>query len=264
MNPKESKGKSMQVVAIHRTKPVGDRPPTIVRVCKDPNDAIPVAEYIVTEMKKNPFTPEGKKITSANLFDPAPEIEKWNAQPWHAKMGGMPDFYGYATGQKLAAYKMWAAQVGPGRAWDHKPMIKAMLEQQGKFRGGWQRYAQYDYFYDIWSNIHYGYVGTAVGFSSDELLGGAGLAQALSDAKRDIREKKGWPVMQRHPENGPWPNSADDVQDHISIQLGIDLYTSAKPDTLSAELLLSEITFVELPWGSGGDNHAKRPHQCIR
>ena len=124
MNPKESKGKSMQVVAIHRTKPVGDRPPTIVRVCKDPNDAIPVAEYIVTEMKKNPFTPEGKKITSANLFDPAPEIEKWNAQPWHAKMGGMPDFYGYATGQKLAAYKMWAAQVGPGRAWDlRKPSV---------------------------------------------------------------------------------------------------------------------------------------------
>lgn len=264
MNPKGSNEKNWLLVAIHETKPVGEREPTIVRVCRDPNDAIPVAQYIVAEMKKNPFTPEGKKITSANLFDPAAEIKKWNAQAWHAKLGGMPDYYNIATGHKLAAYQMWTMQVAPGQPWDHKPIIKAMLIQRGIFRKGWQRYAQYDYFYDIWSNIHYGYVGTAVGFSKDELLGGAGLAQALSDAKRDLQEKKRWPVMQSHPENGAWPNSADDVQDHISIQLGIDLYRSAKPDTLSTELLLSEITSVALPWGSSGDNQAKRPHQCSR
>ncbi|MDR6585433.1 hypothetical protein HBH1_02682 [Herbaspirillum sp. BH-1] len=262
MNAKGSNGTSMQLEAIHETKPVGEREPRIVRVCRDSNDAIPVAQYIVTEMKKNPFTPEGKKITSANLFDPAAEVEQWNAQPWHAKLGGMPDYYSIATGHKLAAYQIWTMQVAPGQPWDHKPIIKAMLIQRGIFRKGWQRYAQYDYFYDIWSNIHYGYVGTAVGFSSNELLGGAGLAQALSDAKYDLHKKRQWPTMQHHPENGAWPNSADDVQDHISIQLGIDLYTSIKPNALSADLLLSEITFVELPWGSGGDNHAKRLHQC--
>lgn len=253
-------GKPMRFVAAFQTTPITDVDAKEVRLCADPNDAIAVAEFIVNEMKKNPFTAEGRKITEANRFDPTAETAKWNALPWYAKLGGMPDFYGMAAGQKLAAYQMWADRVAPNRPWDHKPIIRHALQAKGNFNRGWQKYGQDDYFYDIWSNIHYGYVGVAVGFSASELIGGAGLAQAASDASRDVSHGR-WPTMQNHPENGTWPSSADDVPDHISIQLGIDLYASAKPNELTTDLLLRKISAVPMPWGAG-DAAAKRPHQC--
>jgi hypothetical protein len=255
-------GKPMRLVAALHTTPIADAKPKEVRLCADPNDAIPVAEFIVSEMKKNPFTTEGKKITEANRFDPAAENARWSALPWYAKLGGMPDYYGMAAGQKVAAYQMWAERVAPNRPWDHKPVIRHTLQAKGNFNLGWQKYGQDDYFYDIWSNIHYGYVGVAIGFSANELIGGAGLAQAASDAGRDVLHGH-WPTMQNHPQNGAWPNSADDVPDHISIQLGIDLYAAAKPDALTADLLLRKIAAVPMPWGVGADA-AKRPHQCSR
>ena len=39
----------------------------------------------------------------------------------------------------------------------------------------------FNYYHDIWSNIHYGYVGTAAGFTESELLDGAGLKQIVTD-----------------------------------------------------------------------------------
>ena len=59
-----------------------------------------------------------------------------------------------------------------------------MLEEQGGkklFKLGWHKYGQHDYYFDIWSNIHYGYVGTASGFCRDKLIDGAGVAQIGSD-----------------------------------------------------------------------------------
>ncbi|WP_322095524.1 polymorphic toxin type 44 domain-containing protein [Paraburkholderia bannensis] len=255
-------GKPMQLVAALHTTPIADVKPKEVHLCGDANDAIPVAEFIVGEMKKNPYTAEGKKIAQANRYDPAAENAAWNALPWYAKWGGPPDFYGAAAGHKAAAYEMWAERVAPNRPWDHKPILRHKLEASGKFNVGWQKYGQNDYFYDIWSNIHYGYVGIAIGFSASELIGGAGLAQALSDSINDVRHAR-WPTMQNHPQNGSWPSSADDIPDHISIQLGIDLYATVKPDALTADLLLRKIAAVPLPWGQGRD-HAKRPHQCPR
>ncbi|MFM0737754.1 polymorphic toxin type 44 domain-containing protein [Paraburkholderia xenovorans] len=252
----------MRLVAALHTTPIEDAEPKEVRLCGDPNDAIPIAEFMVGEMKKNPFTAEGKKIKSANDFDPAAETAKWNALPWYAKLGGMPDYYGVAVGQKTAAYQMWAERVAPNRPWDHKPIIQKTLKAKGIFNHGWQKYGQDDYFYDIWSNIHYGYVGVAIGFSAGELIKGAGLAQAASDAGRDLSHVR-WPTIQNHQQNGSWPASADDVPDHISIQLGIDLYAAAKPDALTTELLLDRIAAVPMPWGAGEDA-AKRPHQCTR
>jgi hypothetical protein len=140
-----------------------------------------------------------------------------------------------------AAYEMWTERVAPNRPWDHKPILRHKPEASGKINVGWQKYGQDDYFYDIWSNIHYGYVGIAIGFSASELIGGAGLAQALCDGINDVRHMR-WPTMQNHPQNGSWPSSADDIPDHISTQLGIDLYATIKPAALTTDLLLRRIT----------------------
>lgn len=70
------------------------------------------------------------------------------------------------------------------------------------------------YFYDLWSNIHYGYVGTAAGFSESELLDGAGAEQFVSTLikgklpKKTARGLRGW----------------DDIPDRTSVAIGIELY----------------------------------------
>lgn len=258
-------GKPMRLAAEMHTTPTTDRTAKPIHVCDDPNDAIRIAEFIVFEMQNNPYTPEGLKITRANSYDVGDEMLQWRDQPWYARLGPPPDFMALAAGHKSAAYAWWAERVGPGCWWDHKWRIKEWLIRQGgekAFNRGWHKYGQYDYFYDIWSNIHYGYVGMAVGFSSAELINGAGVAQAGHDAVRAIGALKR-PTMQQHPENGPWPASADDVPDHISIMLGIDLYKEVRPAKLTVDRLLRKISSVPAPWGKG-DDKAKELHQCHR
>ena len=45
------------------------------------------------------------------------------------------------------------------------------------------KYKNYDYFYDIWSNIHYGYVGLYSGFDEETLLNGSKYQQYFQNAK---------------------------------------------------------------------------------
>ncbi|MOA31335.1 hypothetical protein D3C78_1524870 [compost metagenome] len=63
--------------------------------------------------------------------------------------------------------------------------------------GIWHKHGKQDYSYDIWSNIHYGYVGMAGGFSESLLLDGAGLEQIASDSLRWIRDSKKFPGPKR-------------------------------------------------------------------
>lgn len=258
----DKNGRPMRLVAAINTTPVTDADPKRLRVCNHGNDAVDIAEYMVTEMKRNPFTEQGRKMTEANAYDVTKEMHEWNDLPWYARLGGPPDYAGIAMGKKAAAYTIWAERVGPGRPWDHKPILRARLTKRGIFNVGWQRYGNEDYFYDIWSNIHYGYVGVACGFDVDELLGGAGLAQAGSDIVSHMAKWK-FPEVQHHPENGVWANRFDDVQDHISIKLGADLYKQAKPEALTTAILLKAVADVPIPWGSGADK-AKRLHECRR
>lgn len=238
-------GKSVPFVAT-------DTKPKEVRICNHANDAVMIAEYMVSEMKRNPFTPEGKKITQANSFDAVAETEKWNAMPWYTKLGSRPDYFGVAAGLKASAYSIWVQKVAPERDWDHKTSIKRKLKKT--FNDGWQKYGLYDYFYDIWSNIHYGYVGIGTGFSESELINGAALAQIADDA---YHFKK----IQNHSQNRAWLARGDDAQDQISIKLGIDLYSKFKPHELTVAHLLNAIASIPVPWGASGTG-AKRNHVC--
>ena len=104
---------------------------------------------------------------------------------------------------KPIAYSLWIKQVRPRGPWDHKAQIVENF-------GFWQPAGgNYIYLYDIWSNIHYGYIGRLVGFSQKELTGGAGLAQIVTD-RRVSRE---------------WTSSNfDDPSDQAAILIGITLY----------------------------------------
>jgi len=71
---------------------------------------------------------------------------------------------------KVAALAAWAALVQSGGRWDHKKDLRRMLmlvkgDMHFPFRGD----TQHEYYYDIWSNVHYGYVGRAAWFTATEL-----------------------------------------------------------------------------------------------
>ncbi|MEG5915382.1 polymorphic toxin type 44 domain-containing protein, partial [Enterobacter bugandensis] len=101
---------------------------------------------------------------------------EWNKLPFYAKLSPYPN------PDLPAAMAVWYQTVKTGSIWDHKPIIRDRfssvavarpLPRKGKpSRSYYHKFKQHDYFYDVWSNIHYGYVGLSVGFSESLLLKG--------------------------------------------------------------------------------------------
>ncbi|MCP2066467.1 polymorphic toxin type 44 domain-containing protein [Pseudomonas laurylsulfatiphila] len=141
------------------------------------------------------------------------------------------------------------SQVGQNMEWDHKP------HKQGK----------YEYYYDIWSNIHYGYVGIAGGLSESVLLDGAGAEQIASDTLRKIEESLTKPIEERkrlgpRPTASPWTElrSWDDVADRVSISIGTKLAIQYPNGGITAQIIMNEVLAIAPEnWGDG-----VRVHSC--
>ncbi|NEE03983.1 hypothetical protein G1H10_27825 [Phytoactinopolyspora halotolerans] len=112
----------------------------------------------------------------------------------------------------LLANATWAAKVCQKVCeWDHKPKIEERFEMDSrenyytpiKDRPGYEAY------YDIWSNIHYGYVGRSAGFDADTLQEGAASGNPLA--------------------------GVNDAGDIITVQIGIDLYDQHAPTELKPQ-----------------------------
>jgi hypothetical protein len=121
---------------------------------------------------------------------------------------------GPVAAEKALAYKKWIDLVNEGHVWDFKSYIQKT----------WTSYQTLDFqtigkpekiqfFLDIWSNIHYGYVGLAAGFSEFELIQGSNVQSWLHN------------------------HSPDPLSDVVSIKIGFSLYHKA----LSVPALLKEI-----------------------
>ncbi len=192
-----------------------------VQTCKYPDGAIQVAEYIVKEIQKNVRSSEAAKIKS--------------------------QLSSIIAARKALGFHSWYKQVAPGQPWDHKPKIKddpklKYLAVERELKSGnmskshFHKYKNYDYFYDIWSNIHYGYVGRYVGFDANTLITGSYLQQfgketidelmEIKDGKRSIRDME---------------LKADTKDDIIAMQIGIDLFENFYPATYVTEYLILKI-----------------------
>jgi hypothetical protein len=96
-------------------------------------------------------------------------------------------------------YYEWYNQVKAGAPWDHKPLIKRGLGPGLETDDAHAyRYrvtgSSYEVYFDIWSNMHFGYVGLYCGFTERE----------LQEAASHV--------------------GVDDPGDHRSIRLGFDLW----------------------------------------
>lgn len=111
---------------------------------------------------------------------------------------------------KAAAYTLWAAEVRPGGEWDHKQRILDRTAGTNTFTplpGG-----NGNIRYDVWSNIHYGYVGVEAGFTPGELRGGADAADLVGQDRKD-------------------------PGDDVAVRIGIELRQQYPPDQLRPEYI---------------------------
>ena len=220
------------------------------KTCKDPDMMEQVATYIAGEMNRNIKHPSILKMKQLNSFDAAAENAKFQKLPWYARLSP-PNFQAMQLGNTVTAMALWTERVGQNRPWDHKVTIGQ------QFGGAWQKHGQLDYFYDIWSNIQYGYVGRAGDLTESALLDGAGLEQIASDSIRKIQkwdERKG-PHRSADIEGlRAW----DDIGDRVSISIGIKLYKQHPTGGVTAKMLMDEV--LALPRSSWGDG--TRDHVC--
>jgi hypothetical protein len=134
--------------------------------------------YTQQEMAANKDSPEVTTIKILHAANGRLEALFPRVAPY---LRGVPNLMNPAL--KAVPFVYWAYLVMPGGQWDHKPVLTG-APKIGPYcldseKGDW-------YYNDIWSNIHFGYIGKAAGFSRRELLIGAAIAQGTHDAFRDI------------------------------------------------------------------------------
>lgn len=155
------------------------------RHCNHTDGAIRVAEYILSEIRMNVRSETSEKIRY--LIDQETikhRRAEWNKLPFYARLAPVPQ------PDLLAAMAIWYQTVKTGSTWDHKPKIRDRfsaiavarpLPNTGKpSKSYYHKFKKHDYFYDVWSNIHYGYVGLSVGFSESLLLKGSTWEQNMT------------------------------------------------------------------------------------
>jgi hypothetical protein len=118
-------------------------------------------------------------------------------------------------GAQLGAYILFFNSVRAGSEWDHKPKIMTMLnlrdnrnDQYFPIRDG----TEYEYYYDIWSNIHYGYVGSSIGFDENALQFFPNVDKYIPESQKEIKD-----FLQDY--FGKY-----DPGDEISVNIGLTLW----------------------------------------
>lgn len=227
------------------TVPLGDS-----AYCNHPDRMEELASYIADEMNRNINHPSVLKMKELNSYDSEAETKKYMEIPFYLRLGHQPNFHSIALAKRAEAFALWTERVGQNRPWDHKPKIKAEFGGDVRHKQG-----KYDYFYDIWSNIHYGYVGMAAGFSEPVLLDGAGAEQIISDTVRKLQD---W-------ENKPGPHRSeeikglrawDDIPDRKSIAIGVSLFRTYAIDGVNAKIIMDEVLAGDpADWGKGISVH---------
>ncbi len=203
----------------------------------NPTDGTEATQTMVGSSEGSPNSPSLEASTTH--FREAPRLWStyerydWTIQFIYGEMirNAQADLGDSPTEQVLT----FAALVRPGGRWDHKPQLAQALQldllddhyypirESSRRQFGRQKYELY---YDVWSNIHYGYVGRAQGLKRKTLDRGA----TLSDAGRT------------------------DQGDRISVEIGMDLWDQhqlgLKPEHIQNEILGS---FDEYLWAQTED-----------
>lgn len=199
------------------------------------DELTPIATYMAHEMNVNAHGPDCLQIARLNAFDAEGCVADYFKASWWRKLFGAlspQQCTDIMVSNTEAALMMWAMKVRQDGEWDHKPKIAARFLSPTNHSHYWFTYDAVKYYYDIWSNIHYGYVGAAAGFDESVLLDGAGLEQIGSDLfrRRWLTQSAGVSGLRAY----------DDESDRNSISMGIELF-SLVPSHISPRELVETI-----------------------
>lgn len=248
-NPAATNSNWVDPKAVDDTAAFPSMPNANSATCNHPDQMEELARYIAGEMNRNIFHPSVLKMKELLSYDVAQETRKQMELPWYAKIG-MTNPHAIGAANSAAALALWTERVGQGRDWDHKGKIPEIIG------GVWHKQGAYEYFYDIWSNIHYGYVGMAGGLSDSALLDGAGIEQIGSDTLRLITNPKrfGGP---RRTEGVQGMRAWDDLPDRVAITIGMNLYGEYQNGGVTAKIIMDKVFAVPIAeWGKGVKWHA--------
>lgn len=202
------------------------------------DELTPIADYMVQEMRTNSTGADVRRMLENNRFSSTTCIADYQKLPWWQQLLGLgitPDqCINMEMSARTAALISWGLNVRQNGIWDHKPIIARRFNPRNP--GGPQHWHQYNttlYYYDVWSNVHYGYVGKAAGFSDSVLLDGAGLEQIGSTLLRLSRPQRDATASGLRAWDAP--------EDRAGIEMGIQLYQTNPPNNLTTQVLLNKI-----------------------
>ncbi|WP_416409130.1 polymorphic toxin type 44 domain-containing protein [Agrobacterium rosae] len=136
-----------------------------------------VADFMSNEMNTNGQSDEVKKMSAYLKFDEGP---KWMTGQYPNIGARYADsILGCRTHSNEGDWKDFAQDLyfcggREGGQWDHKPIIRPIWGARNRLGN-----SGFVYYYDAWSNIHFGYIAAKVGFPLNHVLNAAGQAQGL-------------------------------------------------------------------------------------
>ena len=208
------------------------------RIVSSRDEVSPIAQYMAAEMTRNANGADASRRRELNAFSVEACITDFKQLPLLQQLLGLgiDPQQCVQTGMTYhqAAMLLWASKVRQGGDWDHKPKIAMRFTTQSPCgKRFFHVYGDRQYYYDIWSNIHYGYVGMAAGFGQDALLDGASGEQFVSTLLRGAKP-------QRSTVDGGL-TSWDDPSDRAAIIAGAALY-GRNPHNVTVADLLAALT----------------------
>jgi LysM repeat protein len=208
------------------------------------DDARAVIEYIANEMTSNITSSEAIKMKELNSFSYEQCIADIMEKPLLEQIFGLQpsDCININISSKVTALAIWTKMVHQGGKWDHKPIIAEKIRPYvPDGNQHWHKLEENLYYYDTWSNIHYGYVGAASGFSMEGLLDGAGLEQIGSNVLRHVRQGTFDEIPEIHYKD---MKLNDEQSDRTAITLGFELFNQY-PNGITADQLTDAVINTE-------------------
>ncbi|MEU6234646.1 polymorphic toxin type 44 domain-containing protein [Kitasatospora sp. NPDC047058] len=165
------------------------------------------SDYIFGEMKTN--------IDSSQVAAIRENMEQ-SESPW-AIINPIP---GSMAGPRAVGLAIWYEQVKSGGPWDHKPILEKRYDLQSR-NDFYFKVPDRDVevSYDIYSNIHYGYVGRAAGISRLELVEAANA--------------------------GTGGTGTNDPGDDMSMKIGMDLYEKYGPNMTKEQMDAAVLQLID-------------------
>jgi hypothetical protein len=136
-----------------------------------------VADFMSNEMNTNSQSDDVKRMSNYLKFDEGP---KWiTGQYPNAGARYADSILGCRTHSNEGDWKDFAQDLyfcggREGGQWDHKPIIRPIWGARNRLGN-----SGFVYYYDLWSNIHFGYIAAKAGFPLNHVLNAAGQAQGL-------------------------------------------------------------------------------------